>query len=155
MHRLIVEVGWPGLIVSAALVVASIPSLVKYYRFERQLSRRVRRYEERMEAARVARIKFPATSVHSLPAGADRNPGQSDGYKPAPPARASEVGTATSRGPSTVGAAAQATAPPGCTCGNRGICLHCWFAGQDEFSQKMTLAALEATERSLARRVAS
>jgi hypothetical protein len=62
MHRLVVEVGWPGLIVCAALFVAAVPTLVpafvRWVRFERELGRRVRRYEERMEAARVARIRW-------------------------------------------------------------------------------------------------
>lgn len=60
MHRLIIEVGWPGLIVSAALIVLAVPTLVplavRWVRFEIQLSRRVRAYEAREEAARVARV---------------------------------------------------------------------------------------------------
>jgi hypothetical protein len=63
MHRLIIEVGWPGLIVCAALIVLAVPTLVpalvRWVRFERDLARRARRYEERMEAARVARIRIP------------------------------------------------------------------------------------------------
>lgn len=62
MHRLIVEVGWPGLIVCAVLLVAAVPTLVPaaitWVRFERQLARRVRAYEARMEAARVARVRW-------------------------------------------------------------------------------------------------
>lgn len=58
MHRLIEVVGWPALILVAALFLASVPTLIKWIRFEIALSRRVRRYEERMEAARVARVRW-------------------------------------------------------------------------------------------------
>jgi hypothetical protein len=59
MHRLVAEVGWPALIVCAVLLVAAAPAVVKWIRFEIQLSRRVRAYEARMEAARTARIRIP------------------------------------------------------------------------------------------------
>ncbi len=63
MHRLVTEVGWPALIVCAVLLAAAlvtlVPLAIRWIRFEIQLSRRVRAYEARMEAARVARIRIP------------------------------------------------------------------------------------------------
>lgn len=59
MHHLIHDVGWPLLALAAVLLIVALPSLAAWIRFEIQLSRRVRRYEERMEAARVARVRIP------------------------------------------------------------------------------------------------
>lgn len=58
MTRLVTQVGWPLLILCAALLITAIPPLIKWARFEIQLSRRVRQYEAREEAGRVSRIRW-------------------------------------------------------------------------------------------------
>lgn len=58
MHRLIHEVGWPVLILAAVLLALALPTLVRYVRFEIQLSRRVRAYNARTEAAREVRVRW-------------------------------------------------------------------------------------------------
>lgn len=58
MHRLITEIGWPFLVLALILLALAAPTLVRWVRFEIQLSRRVRRYEERVEAARVSRVRW-------------------------------------------------------------------------------------------------
>ncbi len=88
-------------------------------------------------------------------AGVGNQPGQTDGYRPALPAGASAADTAASREPTTVVAADAVAAPPGCTCGGQGVCLHCFFAEADTLEQKMMATALAATERALAREVTS
>lgn len=40
MTRLISELGWPTLILCAVLLVAAVPSVVRWVRFELRLSRR-------------------------------------------------------------------------------------------------------------------
>jgi Tfp pilus assembly protein FimT len=58
MHRLITEVGWPCIVICAVLFVLAVPTLIDWVRFEIQLSKRVRAYEARMEAARVSRVRW-------------------------------------------------------------------------------------------------
>lgn len=58
MERLFNEVGWPFLALCVILLVGAAPTLVRWVRFEIQLSRRVRAYEERHEAARVSRVRW-------------------------------------------------------------------------------------------------
>lgn len=58
MHRLITELGWPLLLVTVYVAGVATPGLIGWIRFEIRLTRRVRRYQERMEAARVARVRW-------------------------------------------------------------------------------------------------
>lgn len=61
IHHL-ASLGWPTLtiaaVMAAAVIYTAIPSVIQWVRFEIELNKRVRRYEEREEAGRVSRVKW-------------------------------------------------------------------------------------------------
>lgn len=58
MNRLLTEVGLPVLLAAVYVAGLATPAVWRWIRFEIELGRRVSRYEEREEAARIARVRW-------------------------------------------------------------------------------------------------